>query len=116
MRRILYLALLLGFAYQSTAVVHAQEIVTNDTILSLTQANMGEALTISKIKISSCSFDVSTNALLSLKKAGVPDGVIQTMIQVSTPDANVTTTKMASASPNDPKSPHDAGIYSYDSK
>jgi hypothetical protein len=97
------------------AVAQNQEVLTNDTIISLTQANMGEALVISKIKTSSCNFDLSTNAMLSLKKAEVPDAVIQVMIQVSTPEANVTATKM-SADPNNPQSPHDAGIYSYDGK
>jgi hypothetical protein len=46
----------------------------------------------------------------------VADGVIQTMIQVSTPDANVTATKMDSSDPNNPQSSHDAGIYNYDGK
>ena len=93
-----------------------REVITNDTIISLTRANLGGTLIISKIRASSCSFDVSTNALLSLKKAGVPDAVVQAMIEVSTPDANVTATKMASADPNNPQSPHDAGIYSYDGR
>ena len=77
---------------------------------------MGDALIISKIRSSKCTFDVSTDALVSLKQAAVTDGVIQAMIQVSTPDANVTGTKVFSADPNNPQSPHDAGIYSYDGK
>jgi hypothetical protein len=101
---------------QQAKPAQGQEVVTNETIISLTQASLGEALIISKIRVSTCSFDVSTNAMLNLKKAGVADTVIQAMIQVSTPDANVTATKTDSTSPNNPHSPHDAGIYSYDGK
>jgi hypothetical protein len=97
------------------AVAQNKEIVTNDTIIALTEANLGEAIIIDKIRASSCEFNLFTNDLLSLKKAGVADTVIQAMIQVSTPAMNVTATKL-SADPNNPQSPHDAGIYSYDGK
>jgi hypothetical protein len=113
---LMYLALLLGLISFATTAARSQEVVTNDTIIALTHANLGETLIISKIKASSCTFGVSTDALLSLKKAGVADAVIETMIQVSTPDANVTATKMASTDPNNPQNPHDAGIYSYDGR
>lgn len=101
---------------QATKPAQNPEVLTNAAIVSLTQANMGETLIISKIRASSCSFDVSTNALLSLKKSEVTDAVIQAMIEVSTPDANVTGTKAFSANPNNPQSPHDAGIYSFDGR
>ncbi len=114
MKRIAVFTLVFIFAC-IIAVAQTQEVLTNDTIITMWQANMGEALIVSKIGASSCNFDVSTNALLSLKKVEVSDAVIQTMINVSTPEKNVTATKMA-ADPNNPQSPHDAGIYSYDGK
>lgn len=113
----LFAVILLSLALVGLALPQTQstEVITNATVISLTEAHLGEALIIDKIRVSSCSFDLSTDGLLNLKKAGVADTVVQAMIQVSTPDANVTATKM-SANPNNPQSPHDAGIYSYDGK
>jgi hypothetical protein len=99
----------MAFSQQST------EVITNATIVSLTDASLGEGLIIDKIHASSCAFDLSIDGLLGLKKAGVADAVVQAMIQVSTPAMNVTATK-ATANPNDPSAPHDAGIYSYSNK
>ena len=70
MKCFLYLALLSGFAACTPIISRAQEAITNDTIISLIQAQLGETLVISKIRTSSCNLDVSTNALLNLKKAG----------------------------------------------
>ena len=112
----LFAVVLLSLALASPAFSQSSaEVLTNATVISLTEAHLGEALIIDKIRTSSCEFDVSTNGLLSLKKAGVADAVVQAMIQVSTPEANVTATKMA-ANPNNPQGPHDAGIYSFDGK
>jgi len=101
---------------QSAPSTRSQEVITNDAITALTQANLGDTLIVSKIRSSKCVFDTSTGALLNLKKNGVSDSVIQAMIDVSTPDANVTGTRTGPADPNDPQAPHDAGIYAYDGK
>jgi len=107
------LALILLVVPCGAVAQQSPEVLTNDKVISLAQASLGDSLIISKIKASGCNFDVSTAALLSLKKAGVSDPVIEAMIQASAPAANAL---VPSALPNanDPQSPHDAGIYSYD--
>lgn len=109
------LAILLVLTSSIRAQVNSTEVLTNDTIISLTQANLGDSLIISKIKTSRCKFDLSTDNLLNLKNAGVSNAVLETMIKVSTPTANVVVVKTANDI-NDPQSPHDAGIYVYDGK
>ncbi|MBI5409830.1 MAG: hypothetical protein HZA14_10735 [Nitrospirae bacterium] len=60
--------------------VSADEILTNETVVTLVKSGLGEALIISKIKASQSKFDVSTEELLKLKAEGVSDGVLQAMI------------------------------------
>lgn len=58
------------------------EILTNDTIVSMVKAGLGEDLIISKVKASQNQFDLSTANILKLKKEGVSEKVIQTMLEV----------------------------------
>ncbi|HYL80754.1 MAG TPA: hypothetical protein VEU07_08075 [Candidatus Acidoferrum sp.] len=61
--------------------VCSAEILTNDTILTMVKAGLGDGLIISKIKISPNTFDLSTNGILQLKSAGVNEKVIQAMVE-----------------------------------
>ncbi len=54
--------------------------LTNDNIIKLMQAKLGDSLIIAKIKSSSCAFDTSADGLVKLKQAGVSDPVLQTMV------------------------------------
>lgn len=56
------------------------DIVTNQTIIQLFKAGLGKDVLNSKIQSSDCNFDVTTDGLISLKKAGIPDDVISTMV------------------------------------
>jgi hypothetical protein len=64
---------LLGFSQSS-------EVVTNRTIIQLHKAGLGVGVLKSKIQSSSCNFDLSTEKLIELNKAGIPDEVITVMM------------------------------------
>lgn len=56
--------------------------LTNSDVLSLVAAGMGEEVAIAKIEQAPAeAFDVSTEALIALKKRGVSQRVIQTMVK-----------------------------------
>jgi len=63
--------------------VFAQETLTNETIVTLVKAGLGEELIISKIKTSQNQFDVSTDGILKLKKEGVNEKIMKAMIEAS---------------------------------
>jgi tetratricopeptide (TPR) repeat protein len=61
----------------------AAEVLTNDAVVTMVKAGLGEDVIISKIKISPAAFDLTTNAILKLKSDGVNEGIIQAMIEAS---------------------------------
>lgn len=56
-----------------------EDVVTNAAIIKMVKAKLGEGIIISKIRNSKASFDLSTEALIKLKDAGVSDNIIGTM-------------------------------------
>ena len=68
------------------------EVLTNQTIIQLQKAGLGKEVLKSKIQGSACNFDLSTDGLISLKKAEVPDEVISTMLTKSNTPATTTAT------------------------
>lgn len=75
----------------------AQEVLTNDSIVGMVKAGLPESVIISKIRASERKFDTSTDGLIKLKAAKVPDKVIEAMITGGAPAA-----ASAAASPADP--------------
>lgn len=65
------------------------EILTNKNIVEITKAGLGNNIILSKINSSTCKFDVSTTALINLKKQGVPEPVIRAMIGKTNGNATV---------------------------
>lgn len=57
--------------------------LTNQTIIQLTKVGLGKDILISKIQSSFCRFDLTTDGLISLKKAAVADEVIGAMMSKS---------------------------------
>jgi hypothetical protein len=53
---------------------------TNADIIKLVEAKLPDTAIISKIKSSSCNFDVSTDGLIKLKQANVSDVVVQAVL------------------------------------
>jgi hypothetical protein len=66
-------------------VLAAEEIITNETILTMVKAGLGEELIISKIKTSKNQFDVSMDGILKLKNEGVNENIIKAMLEASKP-------------------------------
>jgi len=59
-------------------------VLTNADVVKLAAAGLPDAVILAKIKNSTCSFDLSTDALVALKQAGVRDPVIEAMMTVGT--------------------------------
>jgi hypothetical protein len=92
----------------------AAETLTNETIVKLAGLKLGDGLIISKIKTSNCSFQTGIEDMMKLKEAGVSDAVIQAMVEASAAK-NTVAAEVAKnplpPDPNDPRSPHDPGVY-----
>ena len=58
----------------------AQEVLTNDSVIGMVKAGLAEGVIIQKIRASQRKFDTSTDGLIKLKTAAVPDKVIEAMI------------------------------------
>jgi hypothetical protein len=69
-----------------SGLVFAQQNLTNDSVLKLVKAGMGDDLIVNMINTQACSFSVSTDDLIALKTAGVSPKVIAAML-LKTPTA-----------------------------
>lgn len=63
--------------------VKPREILTNDSIISLTKAGFKERMILTLIRTSQTRFDISTAKLVELKKRGLSERVINGMIEVT---------------------------------
>lgn len=100
-RYLLSMLMLLAFARSSQAQTKA-DTVTNKTVIQLKTAGLGADIIKAKIQGSPCHFDVSTDALIALKKANVPDDIIAAMLNKSHSVSGVSTnqTSMADTATN----------------
>ena len=55
--------------------------VTNEQIIQMVKAGLPPSVILTKVKTSTCNFNTSTDALVGLKKAAVPDDVIVAMME-----------------------------------
>ncbi|WP_449472204.1 hypothetical protein [Sphingobium chungangianum] len=86
------------------------ETLTNDMVVSLVQAGLGDDAVIAKIRASAGHYALSTDDLIALKKRGVPGPVIAAMIQ-SGAEGAVSSKAVFSADSPDPLVPHPSGVY-----
>lgn len=56
------------------------ETLTNDKVVDMVKSELSEEIIIKKIKSSECRFDTSAEKLVELKKAGVPEKIIDLML------------------------------------
>ena len=70
---------LLFFSVQA----NAQDVLNNQSIISLTQAKVNKTVIVSKIKSSSTNFDLSSSGLEDLKKGKVAESTIEQMLLVT---------------------------------
>lgn len=83
---------------------NAVEILTNNDVVSMSQAKLAETLIVEKIKESKGAFDVSVEGLVNLKKSGVSDEIIRAMMEKSRalrekPAAGSTTQTLSDSQP-----------------
>jgi hypothetical protein len=104
----LLLGLVIGLAIGSTAVLlgplagarsAAQEVLTNDNVISMVKAGLAEGVVIQKIRTSQRKFDTSTDGLIKLKAAGVSDKIVEAMITGGAPAAPAASAATSSADP-----------------
>ncbi len=110
----------------SAVSVFAQDTMSNDEVISLTKAGLASSIIVGKIRTSKTDFDMSTDALIKLKQAGVSDDVVGSMLEaksgksISAPvggtSVNGSTTVGALGDPNDPMAKHNYGIYLFEEK
>lgn len=71
--------------------------LTNESILSLVEAELSDEVIIRKIRTSECRFDISPEAISDLKASGVSKVVLEEMLNVSTPPPSIPTADRASS-------------------
>lgn len=104
-------------AFAAVTVAAQEEILNNAEIISLTKAGLNKSIIIGKIRSSKTNFDLSTDALIKLKQAGIDDEIVTAMLEAKSGRAVASVTAAtAAADPNDPATPHDYGIYMYEEK
>lgn len=59
---------------------HSQELLTNESIISMASAKVGRNIIAEKIRMSEADFDLSTTALVTLKEAKIHDSVVEQML------------------------------------
>ncbi|MGH9430832.1 MAG: hypothetical protein ACRD3T_04760 [Terriglobia bacterium] len=57
------------------------QVLGNEDIIAMTRAGLNDSVIIDKIKVSSCTFDTSSGALIKLKQAGVSEAVLGAMVE-----------------------------------
>ena len=77
----------------------AQEVLTNDSVIQMVKAGLPEAIVIAKIKGTATKFDLKTDSLVGLKKAGVSDKVLEAMLAAGSVSAAPTTAMPAPPAP-----------------
>src|SRR5262245_27178548 len=58
----------------------AQDVLTNDSVISMKKAGLSDSLILAKIRSSASKFDTSTKGLIALKNAGISDPIIEAMV------------------------------------
>jgi hypothetical protein len=87
----------------------AQQTITNDTVLKLAKAGLGDDVIVNMVNTQPSSFSVTTDDLIALKTGGVSDKVIAAMVSRSAapaPAAALTTSAAPVAGPV-----HEIGVY-----
>lgn len=96
------------FSALATAHPALAEKLSNDDVIMLLEAGLGEEAVIAKIETSEGNYTTDTSSLLSLRQKGVPSSVIAAMVKRS-----VAPVELSDSSP-DPLAPHYPGMYLFD--
>jgi len=82
--------------------VAANEVLTNEKVITMVQAGLPASVIVNKIRNSKTNFNITTDELIRLKQAHVPDDVLNTMINPSAASANA---------PSDNRPTKEIGVY-----
>ena len=121
-RKFIFIGMLVvSLCFAASLTVLAQdETMTNDEVISLSKAGLAPSIIVGKIRTSKSNFDLSTDALIKLKGAGVSDDIVAAMLEAKSGKSTANTSGAAavavSGDPNDPMSKHGYGIYLYEEK
>ncbi len=89
--------------------------LTNENVLRMVKAGFEQSMIVKAIEANDTDFDVSVEALMDLKNAGVSQPIIEAMLAAEAkkkaPDPTVKPANAPPPDPNDPMSPHASGIY-----
>jgi hypothetical protein len=112
MRKCVFTVLFLAFS----PLLLAQQALNSDAVIKLQSAGVSDSVIIGMINASPCNFDTSPDGIIALKNAGVHDAVtlaiINRMKSLSHPrPVYAAPPPPAPDDPNDPMSPHEAGVY-----
>lgn len=94
----LLLAACLLASASATAPVSAQEVMTNETVIQMVKTGFSESVILAKMRSSQTKFDTRTDALIELKKAGVPEKVMQAIVSGGAPPASAPAAAASAAS------------------
>ncbi|HXQ16934.1 MAG TPA: hypothetical protein VN814_20165 [Caulobacteraceae bacterium] len=108
MRRTALFSLALIASLIATQAVCA-ETLTDDTVVQLSRAGLSSQTIVAKIEATPSQFDISTDALLWLKRQDVPDEVIAAMVTAASGGALGAASVQSDSA--DPLAPHAAGLY-----
>jgi hypothetical protein len=115
LRRVSFLLAVITILVFGPAFSQEKKPFTNADVLQMTKSEFQEAMIVKAIEANDANFDVSVQGLTDLKNAGVSQAVIEAMLAAESKkhdSAKATkTTGVATPDPNDPRSPHDSGIY-----
>jgi hypothetical protein len=86
MMRVLWVSVLVAMMALSlpAATSLAQEVLTNESVVQMIKAGLPESVVITKIRSTPTKFDLRTESLVSLKKSGVSDKVLEAMMTPGT--------------------------------
>ncbi len=110
-RMTVLLLVVLSFAALATQQMRAQgssaqEVLTNDSIIRMVQANVGESVILEMIQSHPAKFSMTTDGIVQLKQQGVPENIISAMMaKGSTPSNSTVTTGQPSGHPESSANP-----------
>ena len=86
------------------------ETLTDAQVVQLSRAGLSADAIVAKIRVSPTRFDISTEAMVALKRDGVPDAVIAAMV-ASAADGGARGWAEGQGAFADPAAPHAPGVY-----
>jgi hypothetical protein len=111
MRFVLAYILLLCNLFALSQTKAPSEILTNNSIIELQKAGLSKEIIRTKILASKCDFDITTEALIGLKKNNVPNEIITIMMSMDNTKTSSNSPTINKIAPNS----LNVGVYYFDS-